>query len=190
MVPTEYNPSCRSLPVPGQPAGQCRQPTPPSRGRQARGAPQVLSPTKLLHRLSFTASSTGWKSTSGRTGHSTAHGHEKVGGWLCNIQGAYESDWPSSYPTLPAAPHKDQHFSDSDSEYGSQRRRRRRLPAVTRIKNAELYVHKDYEGLLQLCNYATRLQEGGPHDGYACFIMLDILWARRVRFHLERMRNL
>ena len=56
---------------------------------------------------------------------------------------------------------------------------------VTHIKNAELYVHKDYGGLL--CYYATGLQEGGPH---ACFNMLDILWARQVRFHIERMRNL
>ena len=30
-------------------------------------------------------------------------------------------------------------------------------------------MHKDYEGRLSLCYYATGLQEGGHHDCYACF---------------------
>ena len=116
-------------------------------------------------------------------------GHEKVDGWLRDVQAAYESDGPSSYPT----PRKDQYVSDSDSEHGRPRRRRRRSPPATRIKNAVLYVHKDYDGRLPLCYYATGLQEGGlheSHDGHACFNMRDILWARRVRFHIERMLNL
>ena len=101
----------------------------------------------------------------------------------------YESDGLSSYPRSPAAPRKDQYVSasDSDSEYGLPRQR---SPHVTLIKNGVLYVHKDYEGLLPLCYYDTGLREGGQHDGYACFNMRDILWARRVRFHIERMRNL
>ena len=118
-------------------------------------------------------------------------GHEKVGGWLRDVQpeAAYrdESDGPSSYPTPPAAPRKDQYVLDSDSEHGRLCRHSRRSLPVTRIKNAELYMHKDYEGRLRLCYYATGLQEGGPHDGYACFNMRDILWARQVRFHIERM---
>ena len=109
-------------------------------------------------------------------------GHEKVGGWL---QAAYASDGP--YPTPPAAPCKDQYISDSDSdsEYGRPHRRRRRSPPVTRIKHGVLHVHKDYEGRLPLCYYDTGLREGWQHDGYACFNMRDILWARRVRFTLS-----
>ena len=33
--------------------------------------------------------------------------HEKVDGWLSNIQAPYESHGPSFYPTPPAAPRKD-----------------------------------------------------------------------------------
>ena len=61
------------------------------------------------------------------------------------------------------------------------------------IKHGVLHVHKDYEGLLQLCYYATGLREGGPNDGYAayaCFNMQDKLCARRARFHLEPISNL
>ena len=47
--------------------------------------------------------------------------------------------------------------------------------AACYIKNAELYLHEDDRGLLLLCYYATGLQEGGPHDGYVCFNMRDIL---------------
>ena len=56
-----------------------------------------------------------------------------------------------------------------------------RMPPVSRIKNAELDVHKDYEGRHPLCFYATGLQEGGQHDGHTCFNMRDILWARRTQ---------
>ena len=73
---------------------------------------------------------------------------------------------------------------------GRQRRRRRRSPPATRIKHGVLHVHKDYEGRLPLCYYDTGLREGGPDDGYACFNLRDILWARRVRFHIERMSDL
>ena len=71
-----------------------------------------------------------------------------------------------------------------------QRRRRRRSPPATRIKHGVLHVHKDYEGRLPLCYYDTGLREGGPDDGYACFDLRDILWARRVRCHIERMSDL
>ena len=111
-------------------------------------------------------------------------GRDKVGDWLRDVQAAYESDGPSSYPTPPAAPRKGQYVSDSDSEYGRPRRRRRRAPPVTRIKHGVLHVHKDYEGRLPLCYYDTELREGGPDDGYACFDMQDILLARLVRFRI------
>ena len=90
----------------------------------------------------------------------------------------------------PAAPRKDQCVSDSDSDYCRPRRRRRRSLPVTRIKHGVLHVHKDYEGRLPLCYYDTGLREGGPDDGYACFDLRDILWARRVTFHIERMSYL
>jgi hypothetical protein len=48
-------------------------------------------------------------------------------------------------------------------------------------------VHKGEPGL-SLCYYATGLQEGGPHDVYACFDKRDIVWALRVRFPNERNR--
>ena len=108
-------------------------------------------------------------------------GHDKVRGWLRDA---------SCYPTPPAAPRKDQYVSESDSDYGRQRRRRQRSPPATRIKHGVLHVHKDYEGRLPLCYYDTGLREGGPDDGYACFDLRDILWARRVRFHIERMSDL
>ena len=82
-------------------------------------------------------------------------GHEKVGCWLCDVQAAYESDGPSSYPTPPAAPRKDQYNSDLDSVYGRPRQRRRRSPPVMHIKKAEFYVHKNYEGRLPLSYYAA-----------------------------------
>ena len=114
-------------------------------------------------------------------------GRDKVGGWLRDVRAAYESDGPSFYPSPPAAPHKDQYVSDSEN--GRPRRRRRRSPPVTRIKDGVLYVHKEYQGQLPLCYYDTGLREGGQHDGYACFDMRDLQWARRVRFHIERMRD-
>ena len=114
-------------------------------------------------------------------------GHDKVGGWLRDVRAAYESDGPSFYPSPPAAPHKDQYVSDSEN--GRPRRRRQRSPPVTRIKDGVLYVHKEYQGQLPLCYYDTGLRENGQHDGYACFDMRDLQWARRVRFHIERMRD-
>ena len=70
-------------------------------------------------------------------------------------------------------------------------RPRRRPPQATRIKHGVLPVHKDYKGLLPVCYFDTGLQEGGPHDGYACFENRDMLLARRVtrRFHIEQKGN-
>ena len=31
---------------------------------------------------------------------------------------------------------------------------------------------------------------GRQYDGYACFSMRDILWARQERFHIERLSDL
>ena len=48
-------------------------------------------------------------------------------------------------------------------------------PPLTRIKNRDLYVHKDYEGRLPLCCYVTGPNEGGPHDFYPSYTKKDIL---------------
>ena len=82
-------------------------------------------------------------------------GHEKVGGWLRDVQAAYASDGPPPYPTPPGAPRKDQHVSISEN--GRDRPRRRRSQPLTRIKNGNLYVHKDYAGRLPLCCNVTGL---------------------------------
>ena len=81
--------------------------------------------------------------------------HQKNGGWLRAVQAVYASDGPSPFPTPPGAPRKDQYISDSDLEYGRDcpRLRCRRSPPLTRIKNGDLYVQKDYEGRLPLCCY-------------------------------------
>ena len=131
------------------------------------------------------------------TGHDC---QEKVGGWLRDVQAAYSSDGllpPDPVLSLspmqpaatmqPVAPCKYQHFTDSDSEYSNPRRGR--TPPATLFRNAELFVHKDYDDRLPLCYYATGLNEGGPHDVYMCFDNRDIEWARRVRFHNERRRD-
>jgi hypothetical protein len=104
-------------------------------------------------------------------------GHDKVRGWLRDVP---------SCPTQPAAPRKDQHVSDSDSEYG---RLRRRPPPATRITHGVLHVHKDYKGPIPVCYYDTGLREGGPNDGYACFDRRDMLWALQVRYHIERRQS-
>ena len=113
-----------------------------------------------------------------------------VASGIVQPEAAYESDGPSSYPLAPTAPRKDQYVSESESECGRPRRRRRPSPPVTRILDGVLHVRKDYEGRLPLCYYDTGLRGYGPDDGYACFNMRDILWARRLRFHIERLRFL
>ena len=125
---------------------------------------------------------------------------EKVSDWLRSVKAANEADdktpsaETSTFPTtltLPAAPRKDQYVSESEcssycvSEGG---RRYRSLPAKLCI-DGKLFVHKDYTGRLPLCYYSTGLQEGSSHDLYECFDGRDIMWARRVRFHIDRLRN-
>jgi len=123
-------------------------------------------------------------------------GNEKVVDWFRDVQAAHASDGPSSpsaerlpYPTPPAAPRKDQYVTDSESEFELPRRRRRRSPPAALLRNGQLFVHKEYEGRLPLCYYATGLHEGGSHDVYMCYDARDILWARRVRYHNERERD-
>jgi hypothetical protein len=128
-----------------------------------------------------------------------------------------ESTFPRTV-TLPAAPHKDQYASESDcssyciseggrpaslaprkDQYVSESdcssyciseggRRYRSVPAKLLI-DGKLYVHKDYTGRLPLCYYSTGLQKGSSHDVYECFDRRDIMWARRLRFHIDQLSN-
>ena len=103
-------------------------------------------------------------------------GHEKVDGWLCDGKAAYESDLdgPSFYPKQPTAPRKDQCV-----EVGVLQ------SALAPQAFAASYAHQERRALCEqglrgpapaaLCYNATGLQEGGPHDGYACFNMRYIL---------------
>ena len=56
--------------------------------------------------------------------------------------------------------------------------------------DGELHVHKRYKGLLPICYYDTGLRGYGPQDGYTCFDGRDMLWARRLRFHIDHLRFL
>ena len=86
-------------------------------------------------------------------------GHKKVGGWLRDVQAAYESDGPSYQPyPQPSARIKTSRTRTRSTAVrccdGHWRSALglRRSPLVSRIKNAVLYVlnllHKDYEGYL------------------------------------------
>ena len=99
-------------------------------------------------------------------------------------RGAEEAE--SRYPTPPAAPRKDQYISESDLESDCVSPSQS-LPSAL-FRNGKLYVHKDYEGRIPLCHYATGLPAGHPHDFYVCFSERDVVWANRVRFHIERLQ--
>jgi hypothetical protein len=66
------------------------------------------------------------------------------------------------YPTPPAGPRKDQYVSESDPE--SDCASRSDSPPSALFRDGELYVHTDYKGRFPLCNYATGLPAGKPHD--------------------------
>ena len=85
-------------------------------------------------------------------------------------EGGFESDYASE---------------SSQSSYG--RHHRKRSPAAKRFRDGKLLVHRDFSGQIPLCFYATGLESGGSHDYYECFDERDILWARRVRFHIDRL---
>ena len=76
----------------------------------------------------------------------------------------------------------------SSQSSSSCHRRKQSSPPAKLFKDGRLLVHLNYAGRTPLCYYATGLEEGGSHDYYECFDKRDILWARRVRFHINRMR--
>ena len=84
---------------------------------------------------------------------------------------------------------QDEILSESDSSHSSYEvYQPKRSPQAKIFRDGRLLVHLDYGGRIPLCYYATGLEEGGPHDYYECFDQRDILWARQVRFHIERSR--
>ena len=121
----------------------------------------------------------------------------KVCGWFRNVQAPYWSDRLRRAVVLqtlsqrtPPLSKRIKYVSDSDSEYGRLHLRRRHSPPVTRIKNAELYVHKDYEGLI----YVHKDYEGlivtmpqdstrAAHTTVTCASICETYWARNERFH-------
>lgn len=107
----------------------------------------------------------------------------KVVGWLAATTG--------SQPVYPGA-YNDGGFYESDyassqSSYGYNPRNQ--SPPAKLFRNGKLLVHRAYTGRIPLCYYATGLQTGRSHDYYECFDERDMLWARRVRFHIDRLRH-
>jgi hypothetical protein len=92
-------------------------------------------------------------------------------------------DEQSGYPTIPAAPRKDQYHDISESEtpdnYDS--------PAPEKLfRNGQLMFHKSYEGPEPISYVDTALYEGGRNDWYEAYTEVDLLWARRLDLVLRR----
>ena len=130
------------------------------------------------HRPSFTAPSTGLRSTSGRTGHSLGTRRSVV----CPR-------------TSPTGRRLNQHRSPPSTRINTSRTRNRNTTVRADARDRHLLRTSRTQSIMRTtragfcCLTITGLKEGCPHDGYACFDTRDILWARRV-FHIERMRNL
>ena len=113
---------------------------------------------------------------------------------LENSGSAKVVDWhvatSESRPGHPDTPHDEgayeSDYASSQSSYAHHHRTQSQ-PAKL-FRNGELLVHRDFSGQIPLCFYATGLESGGSHDYYECFDERDILWARRVRFHINRVR--
>jgi len=101
--------------------------------------------------------------------------HDKVNDWRqrCALPGAPEDDGLSSY---------------SDPFCFASK------PAMVR-RNDRVWVRKDHRdphGNTPLCYVETGYQgprgsDGEYHDAYLCYNVEDIKWARRLKFHLERL---
>ena len=93
--------------------------------------------------------------------------------------------------TTPSDPISD--FSDFEVEDGRRKARPKRTPPAKLFRDgeleSELLYHKDFEGPVPLCFVDTGLNEGGPHDYYVCFDKNDLLWGRRVKYLMNRLRT-
>jgi len=131
--------------------------------------------------------------------------HDKVNGWRQRCASPAVAEASDRYPTPPGAPDDDglSSYSDSLCEGGRRYTANYKGPhTTTRLTSKNLMVihrdrvwvrkdHSDPRGLTPLCYVATgyqgpRAPDGEHHHAYLCYDKKDIMWARRVRFHLGR----
>ena len=107
-------------------------------------------------------------------------------GWLCDASDGPSSPPPARYPTPPAAPRKDQHIQNSDSECSDNCDRLRAPPAAYLFRDGGLLFHKTYQGRRPFTFVDTCLYKGGRHDWYGVHNERDLVWARRHKLVLEQ----
>jgi hypothetical protein len=88
------------------------------------------------------------------------------------------------YPTIPAAPRKDQYVSESETTENYDR-----FSPAKLFRNGKLMFHKSYEGPEPISYVDTGLYEGGRNDWYEAYDAVDLLWARRLDLIL-RLHNI
>jgi hypothetical protein len=89
-------------------------------------------------------------------------------------------EW-SPYPTIPAAPCKDQYLSPSEAD--------RPLlwpPVNIRVfRDGHLKYHKSYKGPRPISYVDTGVYVGGKRDYYEAFNKEELCWIRRIDHLLE-----
>jgi len=85
------------------------------------------------------------------------------------------------YPTIPAAPRKDQYIpsSESEAESSDSERPLRRLPAMV-FRKGQLMYHKAYDGPKPITFVDTRLYQGGCMDYITAFNDDEVGWLRTI----------
>ena len=180
VPPSVHRGAVRRLPLmEGQSAA--RSPPLPNADRAARFASDEKSPVSCAGALSSSESSPLIHCSQYRVMQHQEENHcqANVADWIAKTSSETQYNGESHDEGF-----YDSGDSSSESSYGGQS-----APAKI-FHQGKLLVHRDYDGRIPLCFYPTGLQEGGPHDYYECFDKRDILWARRVRFHIDRMRKL
>ena len=131
--------------------------------------------------------------------------HDKMNDWRQRCASPAVAEASDRYPTPPGAPDDDglSSYSDSLCEGGRRYTANYKGPhTTTRLTSKHLLVrhrdrvwvrkdHSDPRGLAPLCYVATgyqgpRAPDGEHHHAYLCYDKKDIMWARRLRFHLGR----
>jgi hypothetical protein len=133
--------------------------------------------------------------------------HDKMNDWRQRCALPVVAEASDRYPTPPGAPDDDDlsSYSDSLCEGGrryTQAANYKGLHTTTRLTSKNLMVihrdrvwvrkdHSDPQGLAPVCYVATgyqgpRAPDGEQHHAYLCYDNKDIMWARRLRFHLGR----
>ncbi len=135
----------------------------------------------------------------------TAVLQDKVNDWRQRCASPQVATAPDRYPTPPSAPDDDglSSYTDSLCEGGRRYTANYKGPEQsTRLTSKHLLVrhrdrvwvhkeHRDPRGLAPLCYVATgyqgpRAPDGEHHHAYLCYDDKDIMWARRLKFHLKR----